>query len=183
MWKDEKSYTLPILRIERPLRVLMFLSDQYVRVKLNHLDVTAGFTDKLFELTDKFAIEAECIAKSGWKKSYHQEKKEDNHRLILLMAPVGNEGKSSKITINVELKSQKILVDRVLHIKKLTIHEPESNTARINQIVKEWVMDLLKDNMGTLVTGAFSEVIFRCVELLFGAVQHLVGFFLPKMRN
>ena len=153
-------------------------------MKLNHLEVTAGFTDQLFELTDKFALETENIVKSGWKKSYHQAKKDENHRLILLMAPAGsNEGRTSKITINVELKSQKILADRVLHIQKLMIHEPESNTARINQILKEWVMDLLKDNMGTLVTGAFSEVIFRCVELLFGAVQHLVGFFLPKIRN
>lgn len=94
-----------------------------------------------------------------------------------------NEGRVSKITINVELKSQKILTDRMLHIKKLTLHEPESNTARINQIVKEWVMDILKDNMGTLVTGAFSEVICRCVELLFGAVQHTVSFFIPQIRE
>jgi len=63
------------------------------------------------------------------------------------------------------------------------IHEPECNTARINQIIKDWVIDILKDNMGTLVTGAFSEVICRCVELLFGAIQHTVGFFIPQRGN
>jgi hypothetical protein len=51
-----------------------------------------------------------------------QKKIEEKHRLILLIVPAGFEGSKSKITLSVELKGNKILADRILHIKKLTIH-------------------------------------------------------------
>lgn len=100
-----------------------------------------------------------------------------------MIAPAGLYEKVSKLTINAELKGNKILTERILRIKQLKIHEPQDNSARINQIIQSWVMDILKDNMGTLVTGAFSEVIFKCVGLLFGTIRVIVGFFIPNMRS
>lgn len=104
--------------------------------------------------------------------------------MILVIAPGDrHEGTVSKISISVELKNNTILTDRTLHIKRLSFHELSSNAARINQIIKDWVMTILKDNVGTLVTGAFSEVICRCVEILFGAMRHTLGFFIPQIRS
>jgi hypothetical protein len=87
-----------------------------------------------------------------------------SNRTVLIIAPAGlHEGILSKITLTVEIKNNKILTDRALQIQKLFIHEPLSNSARINQIIKKWINDILMKNLGTLVTGAFSEVICRCV--------------------
>ena len=55
MWKDEKSYNLPLLRIDRPLRVLLHVGEDYLRVKLNHLELTATFTDQIFKLSEIFS--------------------------------------------------------------------------------------------------------------------------------
>lgn len=163
MWKDEKSYNLPLLRIDRPLRVLLHVGEDYLRVKLNHLELTATFTDQIFKLSESFSQASKTIEKSGWKRVYATQSKVSKNRMILLIVPSGIQGRSSKVTLSVQLKSNKILTDRILHIKRLAFHEPECNSARISQIIKDWVMDILKDNMGTLVTGAFSEVICKCV--------------------
>jgi hypothetical protein len=55
MWKNEKSYIMPILRIEKPLRVLMHIGPDYLRVKLSHLELSLGFTDQILTLADCFA--------------------------------------------------------------------------------------------------------------------------------
>lgn len=44
----------------------------------------------------------------------------------------------------------------MLYLKGLTIHEVQGNQGRINQIVNDWVMQILKVNLGTLATGAFT---------------------------
>ena len=66
---------MPILRIDRPLRVLLHLGNEYMRAKLNHLEATIAFTDQIFKLTDFLEIETTKIAKSGWKRRYTQVKK------------------------------------------------------------------------------------------------------------
>jgi hypothetical protein len=89
---------------------------------------------------------------------------------------------SFKVVLTVELKNNKILSDRILRLRNLCIHEEQRNKSGINAVVKEWLHESLKDNFGTIVTGAFTEFIATCVQFLFGAIRHTFAFFLPILR-
>lgn len=105
-------------------------------------------------------------------------------KTVLVIAPAGmSEGRRCKISLSAEFKSNKILTDQSLYLQQLFIHEPMSNSARINIIVEKWVKDILFSNLGSLVTGAFSEVIYSCVQLLIGAITHILGFFFLPARD
>ncbi len=184
VWKEKKSYNVNLLSIERPLKILIHNNQSYLKVKVNHLQLTAAFTDSIFTMSELYSRVAEEIKKSGWKKEYIEFKRENSNRSLLVILPGGlMENQSFKIVVSAQLKNIKILNDRMLYLKGLTIHQVQGNQGRINQIVNDWVMQILKVNLGTLATGAFTQLISLCVMMLFGAVRHVFAFFLPALRN
>jgi hypothetical protein len=43
-----------------------------------------------------------------------------------------------------------------LRLRNLCIHEEQENNSIINAVIKEWLQESLKDNFGTIVTGALT---------------------------
>lgn len=45
MWGPEKDYTMHLLKINSPIKIIMEISKEYSKFKLNTLEMTASLTD------------------------------------------------------------------------------------------------------------------------------------------
>lgn len=50
LWGAEKDYSAHLLKINSPLRILAEMAPDYLKVKLNTLEMTASLTDEVFSL-------------------------------------------------------------------------------------------------------------------------------------
>ncbi len=69
-WGAEKDHTVHLLKINSPLRLLAEVSSEYLKIKLNTLEMTASLTDEVISLADQFSKASQECEKSRWKRFY-----------------------------------------------------------------------------------------------------------------
>lgn len=118
MWGPEKDFTMHLLKINSPIKIIIQLSKEYSKLKLNTLEMTASLTDQVFSLAEQFQNAAIACEKSAWKRQYPTERVEENgQKMLLVILPEG------RITASAEYKRTKLLNERVLKLQELIIHE------------------------------------------------------------
>jgi hypothetical protein len=70
LWGAEKDYSAHLLRLNSPLKVLAEVAGDYLKIKLNSLEMTARFTDEVFSLANQFSKAATTANCSSWKRQY-----------------------------------------------------------------------------------------------------------------
>lgn len=88
-----------------------------------------------------------------------------------------------KITTSIEYKRTMPIKDRVLELPTLILHEKESNSERIKQLIDEWLHSFLHKNTGTLISGVLFEALNSCIGLIIRAIRALLGLFFPFFQN
>lgn len=114
LWGAEKDYSTPLLKINSPLRILAEVAPDYLKVKLNTLEMTASLTDEVFSLADQFSKTATAINSSNWKRQYGTNRVvggDKPRKMLLVILPEG------RITASVEFKRTKLLSERVLRLQ------------------------------------------------------------------
>ena len=132
-----------------PLKILAEVAADYLKLKLNTLEMTVSLTDEVLTLTQQFSQAAAIARDSSWNRQYGPKVVDARLRkMLLMMLPEG------RITATAEFKRTILLSERVLKLKELVLHEEQSNERRIEQIFKDWGTSVFKDNLGTLLSSA-----------------------------
>jgi hypothetical protein len=95
------------------------MAPDYLKVKLNTLEMTASLTDEVFSLANQFTKAATAANNSSWKRQYGSNRAggEQPRKMLLVILPEG------RITASVEFKRTKLLCERVLKLQELVLHE------------------------------------------------------------
>lgn len=97
--------------------------------------------------------------------------------MFLLLIPQG------KITASVEYKGTMPVKDRVLYLQELIVNEYDHNDSRKSQIINQWLIDFVKRNMGTLVSGLLFEALSSCIGFIINGIRFVLGLFFPFFKS
>lgn len=89
LWGAEKDYSVHLLKINTPIKILMEMAVDYLKIKLSNLEITASLTDEVFYLADQFSAASKAAELSPWKRQYAEGQKVAARKMLLLVLPEG----------------------------------------------------------------------------------------------